>query len=346
MTGVPYADLCRAARSEPVERRNPVAAVDALDRVDRGAEVARPQRVAAAAVPLRGPPRPGPARARRSAARGRATTRRRSGDTSARNAHPLPAVPWQSPAPFASGPACQVSSPPARRSSPNSSSADRDPGERRDHPGRAVAPLHADRSPLLPSGLPATGVQFARSSSRDASAVAVATARRSSSARRPAASSPPSSESASTLPANPCPGPTYRTTSPYSRCVHRRGLGAPSATTARRRSRATRPPTAPRRSLPASPAPRASCPGSPTGARSSRCPSSRAPPARAVAPSPDRGRELVRGEQDPGLAQQESRHDARPVGLLQVASRAAARPSRSGRARAGGAPRRSPPAPR
>ena len=34
---------------------------------------------------------------------------------SASNAKPLPAVPWQSPAPFASGPARQVSSPPATR---------------------------------------------------------------------------------------------------------------------------------------------------------------------------------------------------------------------------------------
>ena len=54
-----------------------------------------------------------------------------------------------------------------------------------------------------------------------ASAVAVWTARRSSSARCFAGSSPQSSESASTLPAKPCPGPTYWHTWPYSSCVQR-----------------------------------------------------------------------------------------------------------------------------
>ena len=62
-----------------------------------------------------------------------------------RNAYPLPAVPWQRPAPFLSGPARHVSSPPSSSSSVSCSSSESETGQRGDHPRRAVAPLGANR---------------------------------------------------------------------------------------------------------------------------------------------------------------------------------------------------------
>ena len=147
------------ATLEVVDAREAAVAGQACRREERRAEVAREERVAAAAVRgaealdlaegvhREGAGAPQPALVARRASR-------------ARKAKPLPAVPWQRPALPAGGPTRQPSSAPVGRQRAVRVVVGREPGERRSDPGGAVAPLRPAAArrltiaPPAPASLP------------------------------------------------------------------------------------------------------------------------------------------------------------------------------------------------
>ena len=126
----------------------------------RGAEVAGPEAVAPAAVLAAGRRDLGGGVYREAPRALRARARPPVRVKSLSSAKPLPAVPWQRFAPLRSGPAVQVSSPPASRSASSASSRG-SAGERGHDAGRAVAPLGADEAEALARAPSGAGGQFA-----------------------------------------------------------------------------------------------------------------------------------------------------------------------------------------